>query len=124
MGNKAVHVDVYINEMALKQKMENLLDDNTMRQIGQLFVEMCDPYVPYLTGALSDPSNVIVREYGITYTKDYASNQYYGTEFNHTLEPHPLATALWDKVMLSERGDEFYQGVQYILERRAKELYG
>ena len=58
-----------------------------------------DPYVPYLGGKLSRD----VQTYGakdhatISYRAPYASKQYYGIGYNHTLSPHPLATALWDK---------------------------
>lgn len=113
-------IDAYIDEV--ERRIDLLFDDETMLQINQVFAEMCDPYVPYLTGDLS--RNVVVTPKDITYTSEYAEKQYYGTEFNHNLETHPLATALWDKVMLSDVGDDFCERVKEILVRRANELFG
>ena len=118
-----VTVAVEVNERAIGAKIDSLLDSATMTEINQAFADLCDPYVPYLTGDLSQNDRVVDSE-GVHYTSEYASYQYYGTEFNHTLDPHPRATALWDKVMMSEQGDILIQRVTEILSRRAKELYG
>lgn len=115
-----IEAEINISERALKAKLDNLLDDETMLSIHQLFAEMCDPYVPFKTGALADVS---VTPQGVEYTVPYAKKQYEG-EFNHNLAIHPLATSFWDKVMLSEHYDDFMMGVRDILIRRAKELYG
>lgn len=120
-----VKTSVHVNEVKIQQKVENLINEDVMREIHQLLMEFCDPYVPYDTGELSDQDkNVIVDSQAVTYTKKYAARQYYGTEFNHTTEHHPKATALWDSVMMSEQGEVFIQKVKEILGRRAKELYG
>lgn len=118
-----VTTEVVINEQAIMQKLESLFDDMTMTEIYHVFAEMCEPYVPYLTGDLSKNDRVVDSD-GVHYTSEYASYQYYGTEFNHTLDPHPRATALWDKVMMNEQGDVLKERITEILSRRAKELYG
>lgn len=113
-------VDINVSERAIQAKVESLLDDETMLKINQLFADMCDPYVPFKTGALAD---VTVTPQGVKYTVPYAKKQYYG-EFQHNLAVHPLATSFWDRVMLDEHYDEFMMGVREILIGRAKELYG
>lgn len=120
--NISVEIDDQGLEKYLEQDLEALFDSDTMLKMHQLLADKCDPYVPYLTGDLS--KKVIVSPQSVTYTQPYAQKQYYGLEFNHTLDVHPLATALWDKVMMQNQGDEFLAGVKEILIRRAKELYG
>lgn len=115
-----LNVDVRVNELAIQEKVESLLNDDTMLEINKLFADMCDPYVPFQTGALAD---VKVTPHGVEYNVPYAYAQYYG-EFPHSPAVHPLATSHWDEVMLIEHGDEFMAGVKDILIRRAKELYG
>ena len=117
-----VNIDVAIDARGLEQQVESLFDNDTMLKINQRLAERCDPYVPYKSGKLS--SDVVVTPEGVTYTSEYASKQYYGTEFNHTLETHPLATAHWAEVMMENEGASFLEEVKDILVRRANELYG
>ena len=121
-----IQIDVKIDDGKLIAMFDSLINDEVMTEIHQVLAEMCNPYVPYLTGALSgkDAQELQIDADGVHYTQPYAHYQYYGTHFNHTLVPHPRATALWDKVMMSEQGDVFIQRVTEILSRRAKELYG
>ena len=118
---------VEINESSLVDKIQSLLNDETMLEITKIFAEMCDPYVPYLTGNLSGAlqnGSMTVDAEGIHYNADYADYQYYGTHFRHNLTVHPQATALWDRVMMSEQGDLLRERITEVLARRAKELYG
>ena len=123
---KNIQVEVLVNDGDLMRMVENLINDDVMTEIHKILAELCNPYVPYLTGALSgkDAQELQIDADGVHYTQPYAQYQYYGTEFNHTLNPHPRATALWDKVMMSEMGDVLIQRVTEVLSRRAKELYG
>lgn len=114
--------DVYIDEEMLKDKIDELITDDVMLQIHNLFAKMCDPYVPFLEGPLSQ--TIQVTSEGVRYTQPYAHYQYHGENFNHTLDYHPLATAFWDKVMMQDKGQEFTAQVEAILKARAKELYG
>jgi len=118
----SIKIDVEINEASIQKKLDMLIDDTVMYQIHNLLAKMCDPYVPFLEGPLSQ--TVEVSPESVKYIQPYARYQYYGTEFNHTTDYHPKATALWDKVMMSEKGEEFREGVRAILRARAKELYG
>lgn len=110
-----------INDKALESRLESILDAPTMLAVHNLLAKMCDPYVPFLEGPLSQ--TVEVHPDRIVYIQPYARRQYYGTNFRHTLEKHPKATALWDQVMLQEKGDEFNAQVKAILVRRAHELW-
>ena len=120
-------IKIEVDDSRLPERVDRLLDEKTMLQIHNLFAKMCDPYVPFLEGPLSQSALAQVTPDYVQYgngSVPYAHYQYYGTEFNHTLDYHPKATALWDKVMMSEQGELFIRQVKKILERRAKELYG
>lgn len=118
-----VGVSVNINEKAIADKIDALAnDETTMLEIHNLLAKMCNPYVPYLHGPLSETAEISSKS--VRYIQPYARYQYYGTHFNHTVDVHPQATALWDKVMLSEHRDEFVAQVRAILRRRVSELYG
>lgn len=119
-------VDVF--NPIIQQLVDDLQnDDATMLEIANLFAKMCDPYVPFLEGPLSQSGLAQVQPGLVTYGNDavpYAHYQYVGVNFNHTLDYHPRATAYWDKVMMQEKGDEFNKQAEQILVRRAKEIYG
>lgn len=109
---------------ALADDLQN--DKPTMLEIANLFAKMCDPYVPFLEGPLSQSGLAQVQPGMVIYGNDqvpYAHYQYVGVDFNHTIEHHPRATALWDEVMLQEKGDEFNAQVEQILIRRAREIW-
>lgn len=117
-----IKIGVDINDENIQKKIDMLIDDTVMYEIHNLLLKMCDPYVPFLEGPLSQTAEVTPQS--VRYIQPYARYQYYGVNFNHTIDYHPQATALWDKVMMSERGEEFKAGVREILRRRARELYG
>lgn len=102
----------------LKKQFEALLDDHTMLQIHNELARYCNPYVPMLNGPLSQ--TVEISPDGVTYTQEYARYQYYGDEFNHTIEYHPLATARWDEAMMRDKGDMFALQIQAILEMKRR----
>lgn len=115
-------VDVDVNAMAIQMQLEKVVNPSAMYEIHNLLAKMCDPYVPFLNGPLSQ--TVIVMPDYIQYIQPYAHYQYTGTHFNHTKDFHPLASAEWDKAMLRDHREEFVQQVKEILVRRAQELYG
>lgn len=120
--SKFITCDVSISDAFLEDKLNELITPELMLEIHNLFAKMCDPYVPFLEGPLSQ--TIEVTSDGVRYTQPYAHYQYYGTEFRHTLDYHPLASAMWDKAMMTDKGEEFTEQVRQILIRRAKELYG
>ena len=110
----------------LDKKLENKLKEvnnaTTMLAIHNTLAKMCDPYVPFLEGPLSQ--TIEVSSQGVTYTQPYARYQYYGEKFNHTTEFHPLASALWDQAMLRDKGDEFRNEVELIVKERLRKSHG
>lgn len=121
--SKTVKADVYIDLSGIERKLEPLMSDSEARlAIHDTLAKMCDPYVPFWHGDLSQDLE-ISSDY-VKYTVEYAHYQYYGVNFNHTLEHHPLATAKWDEAMMADKGEEFQEEVKKILVRRYKQLYG
>lgn len=103
---------------AVQAKLEQLNNPTTMLAIHNTLAKRCDPYVPMLTGKLAESGMAHVTAEGVTYTTPYARRQYYGDNFNHTTEFHPLASARWDEAMMRDHGDEFLKEVQDILDWR------
>lgn len=120
-----IPTEIKISDRVLRKKLDRLKnDDATMIEVHNLFAKMCNPYVPFLEGMLSQSGLAHVTAEGVEYNVPYAHYQYNGTEFNHTLDYHPLASAEWDKAMLQDHKKEFEEQVKRILIRRAKQLYG
>jgi len=131
-----ISVGISLNTDSIQEKFNNLITEEVMLEIHNVFAKMCDPYVPFLEGPLSQSALAqVTAEYvgygGSHYVTEnrpagvpYGRYQYYGEGFNFTKDKHPKATALWDKAMMREQGDVFTQQVKDILVRRAKQLYG
>lgn len=135
----SITVDVNLDgiEYALKTLP---VDKQLKREINQLLVDYCDPYVPFKTGGLAN--NVTVTANSVTYNMPYARYQYYGRVYGPNLFKgynadgtprfrtpagtekyptggylmydttfHPLATSEWDKAMMQDVGDEFTESV-------------
>ena len=111
---------VEIDDKAISDKLEALLDPVTMKQIQSAFADVIAPYTPFLTGKLMNTS--IVDENGITYTVPYAREKYYGEVYFKGI--HPLATSHWDEVAMETQMPVLKEKVLEILRARAKELYG
>ena len=118
-----IKVKVNIDVTGIEDRFVSLCKDpKLMLQAHQTLATDCDPYVPFLTGTLSQTLE-ITPEY-VEYTQPYAHYQYHGVGFNHTLDWHPLATALWDEAMLRDKREIFEQEIRDLFIRRYKELYG
>ena len=148
-----ISFDFSLNERAIANKIESLIDDKTMLEIHQLLAKMCNDYVPADTTLLASSVQAL-PEY-VYYPGPYAHYMYMGEVygpnypiykdgvlvgwrsppgkgtkypkgygFDYSTEVHPQATHHWDKAMFIDRRDEFLEGVRRILVRRAKELYG
>lgn len=118
---------VTVNEKVISDQLNALLDEKTMYEIHQALAKICEPNVPYKTGALNESGPAQVTPEGVVYGGngiEYARYQYFGTHHNFNTQHHPKATAMWGEVALAERGDEFRSMVEAILARRSKELYG
>lgn len=109
-------------ERALRKRIEEVNNPTTMLALHNTLAKKCDPYVPFLEGPLSQ--TIVVSPKGVTYIQPYARYQYYGVNFNHTTEFHPLASAKWDEAMLRDKGDEFREEVRLIILERIRRAHG
>lgn len=112
--------EVKVDERAIADKLEALLDPVTMTQIQSAFADVIAPYTPFLTGKLMNTS--VVSDKGVTYIVPYAREKYYGEVYFK--EIHPLATSHWDEVAMETQMPVLKEKVLEILRARAKELYG
>jgi len=116
MASVTIDIKSKLNK-ALRDKLDTINNNpTTMLAIHNTLAKMCDPYVPFLEGPLSQTA--VVSPTGVTYIQPYARYQYYGDDFNHTTEYHPLASARWNEAMMRDRGDEFVKEVEDILHWR------
>lgn len=122
MSGEIHYTKLKFDNKILNKNLDALLDNKTMLQINNLFAKKMDPYVPFLEGPLSQ--TIEVSPVGVKYTQPYARYQYHGTEFNHTIDYHPLASAEWDKAMMRDKGDEFKAEVKEILLQRLRQING
>lgn len=118
MASFRVQVDERIISRVLQSKIAEVNNSTTMLAIHNTLAKRCDPYVPFLNGPLSQ--TVVVSSEEVRYIQPYARYQYFGDDFNHTLEYHPLASAHWDKAMLRDHGEEFNEEVKDIIVWRIK----
>lgn len=118
-----VNFNVHFDDSVIQNKLETLInDDKLMYAVHTLFAKTVDPWVPYLNGPLSQ--TVEIEPKCVRYIQPYARYQYYGVGFNHTIEHHPLASALWDKIAMQTEYDSFKEQVRELIIRRAHELNG
>ena len=101
-------------DKSLARRMQELENPIARLAIYNSLYKHCDPYVPFLNGPLSQTA--VVTDRGVRYIQPYARYQYYGDNFHHTVEFHPLASARWDKVMLADKGDEFKAEIKDIID--------
>lgn len=121
--SELIQVKVNVDMTGIADRFTELCQDRQLKlSLNQLLAKKCDPYVPRLSGMLSKTVE-ITPEY-VEYVQPYAHYQYHGVGFNHTLDYHPLATALWDEAMLRDHREEFEEEVRQKMARRYKELYG
>ena len=114
---KIVTTEVTVDANAISSKIEAAIhDESVLTQVHQELADTVNPWVPYDTGALSQ--NITVSASGVVYNEEYAAKQYYGEEFHHKTEHHPLATAYWDKVAMQTEKEAFAERVKEIIVRR------
>lgn len=112
-----VKVDIKVDLHGLADKLDSIQeDDEAMLEINNILARYCDPYVPYLNGPLS--RDVEVSPHGVLYVQPYARRQYYGDNFRHTVDTHPLASARWDEAMMRDHEYEFLDEVEQVILKR------
>lgn len=114
MAATEITINAEVNFTLLENRIDELMQNETVRlAVNNTLARYCHPYVPYLHGPLSE--TIEVTPDWVRYIQPYARYQYYGENFNHTLDYHPLATAKWDEAMMRDHGEEFCSEVQDIL---------
>lgn len=110
-------VNVKVNELKLKKKLLGFKDDpNTMIALHNLLAKTVNPWVPFREGPLSQ--NIEVTPEHVRYLQPYARRQYYGVDFKHTKDFHPLASAKWDEEAMVTQRDSFISQAKDIIVRR------
>lgn len=89
--------------------------------IGEAFIRICTPFVPWKTGELAGSGHVVNTskdELAVAWNKsnkgfDIARAQYYNEDYNHD----GIRTDHWDKAAMSYEGDTFYKKVEDLLNK-------
>lgn len=93
--------------------------DATRFLLQQWYIKMF-PYIPFVTGTLASTTDIEIQrspdqsmleaiegiDESIHFKAPYASNMYYGDNFNFTKDQHPLAQAHWAQVAADLHGEE------------------
>lgn len=119
-----IELDVDTSELVqfTTQAINEILDDTTRLKINETIADMCDPYVPYISGNLAH--DIVISPDGIEYSAEYAEKVYNG-RWEHSKQVHPLASSQWDKVMLEDHEEELNAKLDAIVAQRIRELgYG
>jgi hypothetical protein len=148
MSRGSIRVDIPHEQLqtALQKKLLQLVDkDVARRNTNEIFLEMCNKYVPEDSGTLK--SSAYATERSVIWSTPYAHYMYegivYGPNFlveidgqlvwrspagkpkfptNRTFQyQNPNATAHWDKTMLERDRRAFNNRVTAMLKRLAKE---
>jgi len=146
---KSIVTKVHIDEGAIQAKLDEVVNDEAMLEIHNLFAKMMDPYVPFGT----DLSNLEVTPEHVRYTAPYAHYHYEGEVYGLNIpiiengivvgwfslpdengRKHPTGKQLqytkakasrhWDEAMMAEKREEFVKQVHDILARRARDNGG
>ena len=148
MASQIVTTQIKVNEEEIGAKLENLINDEVMLSIHNLFAKKMEPYVPFNPG---DQASVEITPEYVKYDAPYAHYHYEGLVYgpnipiiedgivvgwfsipNKPKHPtgaqlqfkKPLASAHWDEAMMRDKGEEFIAEVKEILKERARQLYG
>jgi len=111
-----IKVDADAISQDLQERFEAVNNPKTMLAMHNTLAKMCNPYVPFLNGPLSQ--TIEVSPQGVSYIQPYARRQYFGDDFNFTKDFHPLATSRWDEAMLRDHSKAFYREIKDIMEER------
>ena len=113
----AQSVTVKVQVDLAKAGMSKITDDVKLFAANDMF-RLMSPYVPMDTGTLWQTVDISVK--GVHYKVPYSNKQYNGTNFHFNRDKHPLATAAWDKAMLSAQGDKLTRDIQNYINRKGR----
>lgn len=103
-------------EMNNPNRIFNRIVTNPKRiEINKMVERYMAPYVPRDTGTLMNSTTV--DESGVTYNANYAMVNYKGTDRNFSKEKNPLATAYWDKAMMTAKSGVVSREAERIINR-------
>ena len=117
MGFVTLRVDLDMNK--LRADILSVLTPEVMTQMYLELYSACDPYVPYVTGALAN--NVAIDSNGIHYLQSYAEDVYNSNRY-HSPSVHPLASSYWDEAMYRDHKDEFDKKLTDIVNKGTKRV--
>lgn len=117
-----LQVNVKINNKNLSKVIRQALDDPQLRtDVSRVYAETVDPWVPMVTGALSESGLSNVDSQGVHYTVPYARDVYDSPNLHRT-DKHPLASSRWDKVAMQTERDSFVAKSKDLVKQKIKEL--
>ena len=109
--------------MKIKLELKNVdaianrvINDDVKLFANTTLYKLCDPYVPFREGGLSQ--NVDVAKDYIHYKSPYAEKVYNGKDMNFNTDKHPLATAEWDKVAMVSKKEQLVNSVENYIKRK------
>ena len=119
-------ISFYLNEEL--QKITS--PDATRFLLQQWYIKMF-PYIPFRTGTLASTMDIVIKkspeqamleglegiDQSIHFKAPYASNMYYGDNFNFSKDQHPLAQARWAEVAADLHGEELSRELAEFIER-------
>lgn len=108
--------------MGVKVEIDNptkifnrIVTDAKRLEINKMVEKQMAPYVPRDTGALMN--NTTVDKSGITYNENYAKVNYDGEGRSFSKEKNPLATAHWDRAMMTAKSGTISKETERIVKR-------
>lgn len=100
----ALKISVEINKDVISKR----LSDKTGLFTAETCARYMNPYVPMVTGMLSQ--TYTTKPFEVTYEMPYAHRQFEG-EWEHSKEQHPLATSRWDRATQNAKSIEIAKEV-------------
>lgn len=97
------------------QVFNRIVTNSKKLEINKMIEKQIAPYVPRDTGALM--TNTTVDASGIRYNENYAAVNYNGTGRHFSKEKNPLATAHWDKAMMTAKSGVVSREAERIIKR-------
>lgn len=115
----------------LDEKLQKITGADATRFLLQQWYIKMFPYIPFVTGTLASTTDIEQTrspdqsmlealdgiDQSIHFKAPYASNMYYGDNFNFTKDQHPLAQARWAQVAADLHGEELSRELAEFIKR-------
>lgn len=106
-----IRVDINTNRI-----LNRFFDDDTRLFANTTLYMLCDPFVPFKEGGLSQ--NVDITKDFVHYKSPYADVIYNGKNMNFSKDKHSLATAEWDKVAMVSKKRQLVSEIENYIKRK------